>query len=589
MAFDAGMLASVTEEIRRTASGAKIEKVLQPERDVIVLQMRSFEGGKRLLINAGPNHPRIGFTEAQIENPAVPPMLCMLLRKHLQGAKLTDIRQEEFERVVTLEFETWDELGFSARRFLIAELMGKYSNLIFADGNKRIISVLRTVDFSMSSLRQLLPGMTYELPPKQEKENPLSVSEETFASCLAKAPKDMPCEKWILSSFCGISSAVAREIATRVAKKSDALLSECDPKKLQTVFLQWMREIREGKFSPSMVEKNGVPVEYAFCELTQYGKDFLLRKFESPSALLDTFFEKRDREEHIRERSGDILKILTAADARIRKKTELQRGELAECEKGATYKKYADLITANLYRIPKGAGSVDLTDYEDQREDGTFGTCRVELDTRVSPSVNAQRFYKKYNKAKNAKVELTRQIARSEEELHYLDSVFDALTHAETANDLAEIREELYRFGYASKMKNYTSAKKSPNPVLAEFRTSGGFRVLCGKNNLQNEYLTHKLAGKEDYWFHAKGMPGSHVVLFCNEEEPDARDFTEAAEIAALFSKAAEESRVEVDYTKARNVKKPAGGKPGLVIYHTNWSCVVTPDPRKIEEKRVKP
>jgi len=329
------------------------------------------------------------------------------------------------------------------------------------------------------------------------------------------------------------------------------------------------------------------PVEYAFCKLSHYG-NLTVKPFERPYQMLDAFFGGRDREIRIRQRASDVLRILTAADTRIRKKLELQRGELADCEKGADYKKKADLITANLYQLQRGMSRVELTDYEDYREDGSFGVCVIELDSRLSPAANAQRFYKRYNKSKTAKVELTRQIELGEGELKYLDSVFDALTHAETAADLAEIREELFRSGYASRMKNYTASKKQSAPTVAEFRTTNGYRVFCGKNNIQNEYITHKLAGKNDYWFHVKNLPGSHTVMICDGEEPPERDFTDAAEIAAAFSKGADGQNVEVDYTLVRNVKKPTGGKPGLVIYHTNWSCVVTPSAQRVANMRVK-
>ncbi len=588
MAFDAGMLACVIAELRALALGARIEKVFQPERDEIVLQMRSLEGGKRLLINAGSNNPRIGFTTEQKENPMTPPMLCMLLRKHLQGAKLTDVKQEGFERVVTLEFETRDEMGFDCRRYLIAEIMGKYSNLIFTNDDKKILSALHIVDFTTSGRRQVLPGMTYELPPSQEKCDPLTVEHDTFLSMMQEGGADRPADKWLGATFLGLSAAVAREIAYRASGRSDTPLGLCRPERLFASFEEIITQIRTASFTPAMILSEGKPVEYAFCELHHYGADFEVRPYTSAGLLLDDFFHTRDREQHIRQRAADILRILTNADARIRKKLELQRAELAECDKGEIYKKYADLITANLYCLSRGMTSAVLTDYEDWHEDGTYGTCTVEMDGRLSPSQNAQRYYKKYNKSKTARVELTRQIELGERELQYIDSVFDALSHAETAADLGEIRDELYRSGYASKMKHYAASKKQAAPTVAEFRTSGGYRVLCGKNNVQNEYITHKLAGKNDYWFHVKSLPGSHAVMLCDGEEPDAVSFTEAAEIAACFSKGADGQNVEVDYTLVRNVKKPAGGKPGLVIYHTNWSCIVTPDAKKVQAMRVK-
>ena len=586
MAFDAGMLACVIEEIRRMALGARIEKVFMPERDEIVLQMRSLEGGKRLVINAGSNTPRIGFTSAQKENPMSPPMLCMLLRKHLQGAKLADVRQAGFERVAVLEFETRDEMGFACTRHLYAEIMGKYSNLIFTGDGDRVMAALRTVDFSTSSLRQVLPGMTYELPPRQDKTDPINVTREQFSTLWSEAGFDRPMDKWITATFLGISAAVAREITYRAAGETDALVGSILEKKATNSFFDVVDMIREGRFSPCMILREGKPVEYAFCELRQYGSGFEMRPYESAGALLDDFFYTRDRELHIKQRAADVLRILTNADTRIRKKLELQRSELEDCKKGEEYKKYADLITANLYQLQRGMTRVELTDYEDYREDGSFGTVTVTLDSRLSPAANAQVYYKRYNKSKTARVELAKQIELGEAELDYIDTVFDSLTHAETTADLTEIRDELYRSGYASRMKNYALSKKSATPTVAHFRTSGGFRVLCGKNNLQNEYITHKLAGKNDYWFHVKNLPGSHTVMLCEGEEPSVKDFTEAAEIAAYFSKGADGQNVEVDYTLVRNVKKPTGAKPGFVIYHTNWSCIVTPVEEKVKAMR---
>ena len=588
MAFDAGMLACVCAEIRERSIGARVEKVFQPERDEIVLLMRGPDGGRRLLINAGSNNPRLGFTSEQKENPMTPPMLCMLLRKHLQGARLCAVRQAGFERVAMLEFETRDEMGFECRRFLIAEIMGKYSNLIFTNGEMKVLAAMRTVDFSTSALRQVLPGMTYELPPKQNKTDPTAVTEDEFRALLREGGADRPCDKWITATFLGISAAVAREIAYRVAGQTDAVLGACDPVKLEQTFLQYFRDIRDGNFSPCMILQGGLPVEYAFCQLRQYGTDFECKSFESAGALLDAFFHTRDREQHLRQRAADILHILTNADTRIRKKLSLQKAELEDCQKGETYKKYGDLITSNLYQLSRGMTRAELTDYEDWHEDGSFGVCAITLDGRLSPSANAQVYYKKYNKSKTAKVELTRQIALGEEELRYIDTVFDALSHAESAADLTEIRDELYRSGYASRMKNYAVSQKNKTPTVAQFVTEGGFRVLCGKNNVQNEYITHKLASKNDYWFHVKNLPGSHTVMLCDGQEPSERDFTQAAEIAAFFSKGAGGDNVEVDYTLVRNVKKPAGAKPGFVIYHTNWSCVVTPDEARVQALRVK-
>ena len=594
MAFDAGMLACMVNEIRMSALGGRVERVMQPERDEIILQIRSFAGGRRLLINAGAN-PRIGFTGLTRENPQQAPMFCMLLRKYLTGARLSDIRQNGFERAATLAFDTRDEMDFACRRYLIAEVMGKYSNLIFAedavpdapDGRLRIVSALRVVDFTTSSQRQILPGMIYENPPAQNKRDPLKETFDGFSSLYSAEPADRPLDAFILSHYSGISAAVAREMVFASTRHTDTPVRYADAAALWNAFEAVVRRIRENEYAPCLVLDGGKPVEYAFLPLTQY-TSFEIRPFEEAWRLLDTWFESRDRDARLHQRAADILRLLTHAETRIRKKLDIQRAELADCEKASEYKRDGDLITANLYRLERGTEQVEVTDYENwDEETGGYGTVRIRLDRRLTPAANAQKYYKKYVKARNARVELTRQIERGEEELSYVYTIFDALTHAETTADLAEIRDELYRSGYASRMKGYVAPRKQATPVCAKFLTPGGFTVLCGKNNLQNEYITHKLAQKNDYWFHAKGVPGSHVLLVTNGKEPGDEDFTAAACIAAHFSKAAGGSQIPVDYLLARNVKKVPGGKPGFVIYHTNWTAFVTPEADRIAAMRV--
>ena len=584
MAFDAGMLRCTLSELRKTALGARIEKVYQPERDEILLQMRSFEGGKRLLINAGSNNARIGFCEIPKENPQNPPMFCMLLRKYLQGAKLIEIEQADFDRVAFLGFDTRDEMGFECRRYLIAELMGKYSNLIFADGDKRIITALRTTDFSFDSVRQLIPGMVYSLP-SADKINPRYITQEDFLSLIENAPRERACDKLIVSSFMGVAPVVAREIVYRATGHTDTPVGYCFADDLWREFERFQRILNSEDFSPCLILNGEEIVEYSFLPIDQYGS-YERRDFESAGALLDAYFASRDNKQRVHQRASDILKLLTNAEARIRKKLELQRTELSECDEGEKYRKYGDLITANLYRLPGKTSIAELEDYEEMDEEGNCPTLRIELDSRLSPSANAQRFYKKYAKTKTARVELARQIELGEGELEYIYTVFEALTRAESPADLMEIRDELDRSGYASRMKSYASHKQKA-PVVMQFVTPDGMRVLCGKNNLQNEYITHKLAEKHDYWFHARQTPGSHVLLVTEGREPTDLDFTTAAEIAAHYSKA-EGANIGVDYLLARHIKKPAGSKPGFVIYHTNWTAYVTPDAEKIAAMRVK-
>lgn len=583
MAFDAGMLSCTLSEIRRLALGARIEKVYQPERDEIVLGMRSLEGGKRLSINAGSGNGRIGFTDIAKENPQNPPMFCMLLRKYLQGAKLSEVSQVSFDRVAYLGFDTRDEMGFPCKRYLIVELMGRYSNIIFADGDKKIITALRTADLSFDSKRQLISGMVYVEPPVQDKADPLSLTEEQFMTMWEAAPAERPCDKFLVGILSGVAPVVAREIVFLSTGHTDTPIRYCFADDIWKKLSEVIRRLKEEDFDPCIVFDGEKPVEYSFLPLGQYG-GLECRQMISAGKLFDIYFESRDREQRVHQRAADILRLLTNAEGRIRRKLEAQRCELADCERGVEYKKMGDMITANIYRLSRGDSFAEFDDYENINDDGSFPKIRVELDSRLSPSANAQRYYKRYNKAKNARIELTKQISLGEQELEYIYTVFESLTRAETPTDLSEIRDELYRSGYASRMKSY-SAHKEHKPTVMHFITPDGMSILCGKNNIQNEYITHRLAQKLDYWFHAKQTAGSHVLLVTDGREPTDLDFTTAAEIAAYYSKA-EGDNIAVDYTLAKNVKKPAGAKPGFVIYHTNWTAYVTPDGEKIAALR---
>lgn len=586
MAFDAGMLSCVLNELNGTICGGKTEKVYQPEKDEIVLLVRSHGASHRLVINVGSVCPRIGLTDTQKENPMQAPMFCMLLRKHLTGATISEISQIGFERVAKLTFETRDEMGFECKKYIFAEIMGKYSNLIFTDENSKIISSIKTVDFSTSSLRQVLPGMIYELPPSQNKQNPLEECEDGFSEKIASF-YGLTADKFITYNYLGISSSNAREICYRATGETSPIICNEICNDLSRSFFEFVSIIKNNNYSPCVIFDKSLPIEYSFTSLLHYASGVLCKNFDSVSRALDVYFENRDKEQRIKQRATDIYKLLTNAESRLVKKLDSQRTELADCEKGDQYRKYGDLITSNIYKLSKGQTTAQLDDYDAWDEElGEYSKITVLLDSRISPSANAQRYYKKYNKAKNAKIELSKQIAIGEKELDYIHSVFEALTKAETSSDLAEIRDELFRSGYASKMRGYVSTKKHTALTPALFLTTNGYKVYCGKNNVQNEYITHKLAEKNDYWFHAKNTPGSHVILVTNGEEPPARDFTDACMIAAYYSKARGGESIEVDYLFARGVKKVAGSKPGFVIYNNNWSAYVTPDEEKVLSMR---
>ncbi|MBQ8578859.1 MAG: NFACT family protein [Clostridia bacterium] len=587
MAFDAGMVAAVAAELRRTLPGGRVDKISQPEKDEITLAVRVADGTyARLCISAGNNNPHINLTSQQKENPMTAPMFCMLLRKHLSGARVLDVRQKGFERVIELRFETRDEMGFLCERRIIAEIMGKYSNIIFCDGENKILGAVKPVDFSTSQKRQVLPGMTYELPPPQDKRDPLTETEEGFLSLAENAPAGQAADKFIVNNYLGIAPVTAREMVFSVAGKTDVPMSMMPAKLLWGAFSAVFDNIRAEHFVPVLLsDENDKPVEYAFIETKQYGSNIKAETVESFGVLIDRYFAERDHVDRVKQRAADIFKLLTNAETRLNKKILQQEKELDDCKEKDKFKKWGDLVTANIWQLERGMTEAELIDYETE----DLSTVKIALDNRLSPSQNAQKFYKRYNKAKNAESALTEQILLAKGELAYLDTVFDALTHAETENDLDEIRDELYHSGYASRMKSYAQRKNKPVKPL-EFRTTNGYRVLCGKNNHQNEYITHKLAGRGDIWFHIKNQPGSHVVLFCGEDDFDSvpeQDFTDAATIAAYYSKSGEAKHVAVDYTPVRNLKKPPSAKPGMVIYHKNWSAYVTPDEKAVDAMRI--
>ena len=597
MPFDAGLAAAVTQELKQQLTGAKIEKIQQPERDEILLSLKIGRETKKLLLSAKANSARLGITRLEKENPQTPPMFCMLLRKHLSGGIIADITQLGFERAVEIKISTYNELGFPTEKYLILETTGRYSNIIFCDCDKKVISALRVSELASDEKRKLLCGFTYEpLPLPENREVPFGVTKEAFVSrvneFLQNAMGETLCDKYLLSSYCGLSPLVAREITFRTAKETAVPLSKIvSDGMLDNLYLNFnaiYSSVEKGIFTPCLIKnKDGEVTEFSFCDILQYGIACVTTKPESFSELLDTYYGNRDLRDRIRQKSQDIFKLLSNAESRISKKCELQREDMTACNEREKFKKCGDLITANMYMLKKGMTKAKLIDYSDEN----MPEVEIELEINLTPSQNAQKYYKKYNKMKTAQEYLAVQIEQSEKELAYIDTIFESLTKAQNEKDLEEIREELRACGYGKKLdslsfKNHSTkvAKQKMKVSYApmEFETSGGYRVLCGKNNLQNDFVTTVAAGKSDYWFHVKNMPGSHVVMFCGDEEPDARDFTECAMIAAYFSSGKKIPNVAVDYTKVKNIRKPSGAKPGYVIYDTNYSAYVTADEQTV-------
>ncbi|MBO4792010.1 MAG: NFACT family protein [Clostridia bacterium] len=590
MAFDSGFFAASVGEISRFA-GARAEKIYQPRADEIVIVLRGREVSGRLSLRCGAGDARIALTSQTCENPAVPPNFCMLLRKHIQGSLFESVKVPGFERVAVFVFSGRDAMGFDAERRLCAEITGRNSNLILTDGGEppKILGAMRPVDFSTSRVRQVLPGMIYELPPAQEgKKDPTAETRAGFLAALSSADPKGRAADFVASAYFGISPAVARQIAFNASGDASAECSvfSASPDRLADAFFSVTERIKAGDFSFNIAMERGNgrsrPVEYSFIPLTQYGTDNLVY-FDTAGELIDRYYGEKDRASLVGSKAADLKKTVSTNISRLRRKLDIQAGELAECEGAGRYRADADLIIGNIYAIKKGDRQAELTDWSEPSPDGGFATRRIKLDPLLSPSENAAKLYKKYAKLKKAKEELTKQTAIAREELDYLQTVRDSLSRAENESDIAGIREELISAGYIRGEKGQ-ERKKAPGRKIsfAEYETRGGFRVLCGRNNLQNEEISFRRSEPGDIWFHAKGVPGSHVLLKTGGGEVPDADMTDAAEIAAYNSDAGNGGGVSVDYTDVKNLKKPGGARPGFVTYRTYRTAFVTPDPEKI-------
>ena len=584
MPLDAVCLSALVREIEGEVAGARIDKIYQPARDEIILALRGAHGPVKLLLTANPQHPRIQFTTVFRDNPATPPMFCMLLRKHLSGARVLSITQPPMERVVDLELEALDELGVRAPRHLILEAMGRRANLILTGPDGRIVDCLRRVDAEMSPDRQVLPGLFYRLPPTQDKVNPLELDGEGFAELVRSAPQEQKISDFLLDRFAGMSPLICRELAFRLAGDVDARLFETTPEDLARQFQDWTERVRSGRLEPWMLLRDGVPRDFTYCPIAQYGPALELRRGERFSAMLDSFYGQRETAERMRQRGGDLIRAVTNLRNRTARKLENQRRELAQAEDRELLRLRGELITANLYAMHKGMGELVCQNYYDPEG----GEIAIPLDRLLTPQQNAAAYYKRYNKAKTAEQVLREQIAKGEADLDYLDSVLTCIQCAAEERDLIEIRQELEDAGYLRGKKAPKKGMKRPKSKPLEFRSTAGLRISVGRNNVQNDLLTTRLAGKGDIWLHTQGIHGAHVILWTEGGEPDAQSLTEAAMLAAWFSQGKEGKNVPVDYTPARYVKKPAGAKPGKVIYTTYSTAYVTPDPALADQLRLR-
>ncbi len=573
MALDGIFLHFLKQEIEREALGARVEKVSQPSKEELVLSLRNRTGAYKLLLSVRSNSPRVHFTKYAPDNPQTPPMLCMLLRKTLVGAVLTGLRQAGLDRVLFLDFDASNEIGDRVHPSLCIEIMARHSNIILLGENGTVIDAVKRIDAAKSSVREILPGVPYELPPAQDKVNLLQEdARAAYERVLAQGEARLSAA--LLHSLQGVSPIVCRELASRAAGE-DLLVSSLSLAQ-KSILLQeleaLLKRVRGGSPEPEMVlDQEGKPVDFAFLPVGQYGSLMHARAYPELSALLDDFYTERDRAERTKQRAQDLFRMLTSTMERITRRLNAQRAELAASEDREELRIRAELINAYQYTLEKGAPFYDVENYYDENR-----ILRIPADPALTPARNAQKYYKEYRKAQTAQRVLTEQIAAGEQELQYIESVFDALSRSQSERELAEIREELAAGGY---LKRRRSAKQKAPKALPpmEFCTDDGFSILVGRNNVQNDKLSLKMAAKNDLWLHTKNIPGSHVILVTGGREPSGEALVQAAQLAAWFSRARESSSVPVDYTPVRMLRKPQGARPGKVIYDTYRTLSVRP------------
>ena len=580
MPFDAVFLSAVTAELRTSLIGSRIDKVQMPARDLVVLQFHGQGGNGRLLLSASSNSPRIHLTTEPLENPAQPPMFCMLLRKHLSGGRIVALRQPPMERLVDLTLDCTDEMGEQVQKHLILELMGRNSNLILCGPEGRIVDCLRRVDFEMSEKRQVLPGLFYQDPPALEKENPVTASLETITETLTKLEGQKRFDKWLLDTFGGLSPLICRELSHDLFGDVEVEIGE-----LSVETRQAAAETLYAKFQsltaqpvPVMLRKEGKPSDFSFRPINQYGGYLETEEFDSFSRLLDGFYADRDHADRMRQKTQALHKAMVNLRDRTARKLEIQRKELTATYDRERLRQLGDIVTANLHAIKRGQLRLTAVDFYDP----DMKEIDIPLSPQISPQQNAAKFYKDYNRAKTAEKVLTEQIAKGEVELEYVNSILDELSRAETEKDVSEIRQELVLGGYVRDTDKKKKMKTQPTRPM-EFVSSEGFPIRVGRNNRQNDELTLKQSAKGDIWLHVQKLHGSHVVIQCNGAKPGDETITEAAELAAWYSQARESQNVPVDVTPVKQIKKPVGGKPGMVIYHVYNTVYVTPSKETVE------
>ena len=568
MAFDPVFLSAVLEEVRQRCMGARVEKIHQPSRDTLIFHLRCREGREKLLFAANPTAPRLHLTTASPENPAEPPMFCMLLRKHLQGARLSKVEQLPMERCAVFTFDTTDELGDPVEKRLVAELMGRTCNLYLLSPEGRIADCLRRIGLDESARRAALPGLMYQYPEPVAKQDPNGLEMEDYVNLLEAPGADILSDR-LMDTLGGLSPLVCREAALFAAGTVDARVAGLDlPAAGEKLYL-FFREHLNHPAPYLYTQPDGTPKQYAFCPIRQYGA---CTREDSFGALLDKFYTVRDRKDAMRQKSQAVRKTVQNLITRLNRKLAIQEKELTATFDRERLRQLGDILTANIHRIQKGQPSIVCQDFYDEN----MADITIPLSPILSPQGNAAKFYKDYARMKNAEKELTRQMELGETELTYLRSVLEELNRAETEAELEEIRRELQDGGYIRPDPGKKRMKQAKVPPM-RFESTDGYPIYVGRNNRQNEELTFKLARKDDIWCHASKVHGSHVIISCGGTTPPDDTITQAAQLAAYYSESTGGQNIAVDVTPVKQVKKILGGKPGMVIYHTYKTVIANP------------
>lgn len=576
MAFDGITVAALTKELKETICDGRIAKIAQPESDELLLTIKTKEGQRRLSISASASLPLIYLTNDNKPSPMTAPNFCMLLRKHIGNGRIVDVSQPGLERIIQLRIEHLDELGDLRQKTLVVEIMGKHSNIIFCDEKDQIIDSIKHVPAQMSSVREVLPGRPYFIPDTMEKQNPLTAAGEDFSQALKGKP--MRISKAVYTSFTGISPVVAEEICYLAGIDSQMTASDLTDDMLTHLYRQfqyYMEDVRNGAFTPVIYFDGNTPKEFSALPLTHF-QNLEKKEYGSISEVLSTYYATRNALVRIRQKSADLRHIVQTALERNRKKYELQSGQLKDTENRDLYKVYGELINAYGYQLPEGSKELTALNYYTGEE------ITIPLDPVKTPQENAQKYFARYNKQKRTYEALTELISETGDEIRYLESVESALDIALYEEDLTQIKEELSQAGYIRRRQQKKKAKILSRPL--HYVSSDGYHMYVGKNNLQNEELTFHFASGNDWWFHAKGVPGSHVILKSGGDEVPDRTFEEAGRLAAYYSKNRGNEKAEIDYIEKKHVKKVNGSRPGFVIYHTNYSLVIDSDISGIEE-----